>query len=116
MLVWPGTAAVQLDGRHRALAFAELARRGDAAAIPLFPRAYELGLYDVEHLVPTERGEQVRGPGSRAKGIGHLGLSLDAQNQPGEPLHGYRDAELLQAWRTLLRSDARDDVWDEVQR
>ena len=114
LLVWPGTADAQLDTRHRARAFAELARRGDAAAISLFPRAYALGLDEVEPLVPTDRSQKVRSAGFRAKGIGHLGLSLADQNQPGAPLHGYRDAELATAWRTLLQSDARDDVWEEV--
>lgn len=104
LLVWPGTEANELQPGERSRIFAELARRGDVEAIPLYPRAYELGLAWVG----------VQG-GDAAIGIGFLAerrVSGGQQLQGAQ--HGYKDDDLVTAWRTLLESKEADAVWNEL--
>jgi hypothetical protein len=107
LMVWPGTESDAVLPQYRAQTFAELARAGDVAAIPLFPRAYELGLERIT-AVSAER---------QATGIGIAFLAEHRQQQGSrrlEPWHGYRDEDLVTAWRTLLDSNAADAVWAEL--
>ncbi|MGE3174078.1 MAG: hypothetical protein AB7O97_15735 [Planctomycetota bacterium] len=67
--------------------FGELVRCGDAAAIPLLPRAYALGLQ------PQKKGEPV----------GCLWLVLD---KDGAASHGYDLPQQLAAWQALLDGPA----------
>lgn len=107
LLVWPGTDVCELGSTERTWIFAELARRGDVEAIPLFPRAYELGLSRLDLEVQGER--------LGAAGIGFL---ADAANwgtlRPRRAWHAYRDEDLVTAWRTLLDSNAANAVWIEL--
>src|SRR5262249_30218775 len=85
---------------QRNMVFAALAQRGDVEAIPLYPKAYELGLQ------PGVRAEQqlsrqIRG----AECLGETYVSTPTAMQVRK-LHGYDDERLLDAWRTLLSSPA----------
>lgn len=107
LLVWPGTDQNELQPHERSQVFAELARIGDVAAIPLFPRAHELGLQRTG--IPDADG------GFQGAGIGFLGERKDfGRRAPSGPWHGYADQDLLAAWRTLLESPAADAVWYEL--
>ncbi len=106
LLVWPGTDENELQPHERSQIFAELARVGDVAAIPLFPRTYELGL---------QRVQISRGDGFQAAGIGFLGERKDyGTRRATGPWHGYGDPDLITAWRTLVESTAAGQVWDEL--
>jgi len=78
----------------RDMLFAELARRGDAAAIPLFPRAYELGLYGSSR-------ESVPG---QLVGVQWLTTFFDGLET--RKLYGFDDAQLTAAWRAVLAGPA----------
>ena len=107
LLVWPGTDQNELQPHERSQVFAELARIGDVAAIPLFPRAHELGL--------QRTGSSWPGATFSAAGIGFLGDRKDfGRRAPSGPWHGYADQDLIAAWRTLLESPAADQVWEEL--
>lgn len=103
LLVWPGTHVDELQPQERSEVFAELARVGDVAAIPLFVRAYELGLA----IVPIEAQR------FQAAGIGFLG-EWSSNGERSDSWHGYAEADLQTAWRTLLDSNVADKVWAEL--
>ncbi|HEX6812474.1 MAG TPA: HEAT repeat domain-containing protein [Planctomycetota bacterium] len=101
--------------------FAELARLGDEPSIALFPRAYALGLGSHTARRPDSGSSQ--GPSAylqpnqnamTATGIGFLGLMTAPTGPAGDAWHGYSDAQLAEAWRTLLACDAREVVWSEI--
>ncbi len=113
-LVWEGSPEMGLDPSRRSLVFAELARLGDAPSIALFPRAYKLGLGNTTPSRPPQgprNGPMYR---SSSRGIGFLALEQTPNGAPREPLFGYTDPQLVLAWRTLLQSDAREEVWSEI--
>jgi hypothetical protein len=87
-----------LTARFRNSLFAELARRGDAAAIPLFTRAYELGLAET-----SREGEQ-------SQRVGVQWLMTSHENQREQKLHGFDDAQLAAAWRAVLAGPAAVQV------
>lgn len=73
--------------------FQRLARRGDREAIPLYPRAYALGL---EPTPPEARGVHPR------RGAQWLAAWRRAGGGEEVVLHGYAAADLAEAWRALL--------------
>lgn len=126
LLVWEGTPEYEL--RSRSLLFAELARLGDVASIPLFPRAYAAGPgFYQGYTHPLKAGTSGRtsprrgGPTAtntnmqwNPMGIGWLGLRPTGNGQTAVPWYGYSDDQLITAWRTLLDSDQRDAVLAEI--
>jgi HEAT repeat protein len=115
-LVWEGSPEKGLDPNRRSQVFAELARLGDVPSIALFPRAYKLGLGNTAPWRPTPgpRTDLMPRPSLASRGIGFLALDGTANGTPGNPLFGYTDPQLVLAWRTLLQSDAREEVWSEI--
>lgn len=125
LMLWTARPEKPLSPSLRSALFAELARIGDAASIPLFPRAYALGLSSAQHplvqppsqpAAPASRLRGHRGAGTAwsPSGIAFLGRVPDERGQPGDPWYGYDDEHLLAAWRTLLASDQRDAVIADV--
>ncbi|MEO6594095.1 MAG: HEAT repeat domain-containing protein, partial [Planctomycetota bacterium] len=113
LLVWEGTPETVLPENARIGLFAELARLGDVPSIALFPRAYALGLGNQVNTVrpnPRPSPAQAETP----KGIEYLALQRTSSKQPGERRYGYTDAQLVEAWRTLLASEVKDAVWQNV--
>jgi hypothetical protein len=113
-LVWEGSPEAGLHPNQRSMVFAELSRLGDAPSIALFPRAYKLGLGNTTPSRPPQgprNGPMYR---SSSRGIGFLALEQTPNGAPREPLFGYTDPQLVLAWRTLLQSDAREEVWSEI--
>ena len=100
-----------VNAYQRNLVFAALAQRGDLEAIPLYPRAYELGLQ------PSVRAEQKLGQQIRGAEClcGTIRVMLPTGQQELRKLHGYDDAAITNAWRTLLASPALPDVLADVQ-
>ncbi len=109
LLVWEGTPEVTLRPSVRDLVFAELARRGDLAAISLFPRAVGLGLQGTHHpRKPT-------GSSWSPLGAGWLGLIEPGGGiEPGTRWHGYAPEPLAEAWRLLLTGEQTSDVLQSV--
>ena len=86
MLVWEGNEENELNETERNRIFAALTKAGDVEAIPLFPRAYELGLASGE-------SSDLR-----------VGINFLCEG------HGYQGAALRQCWQTLLDSAAAPRV------
>lgn len=96
LLVAPPSPLGGVQPADRANLFAALARVGDAEAIPLFVRAYELGL----------AAEQPHG--RMARGIGFL-----CDRRGGVAPHGFAPAQLADAWQRLLAAHP-DEVLREL--
>lgn len=90
LLVWEGNEENELNERERNRIFAALTKAGDVDAIPLFPRAYELGLAD-PHQYPLP-----------------VGIDFLCEG------HGYQEAALQQCWQTLLDSAAAASVFRDL--
>ena len=111
LLAWDGTDQNELQPKERSAVFAELARVGDTAAIPLFPRAYELGLTVTR---PYYSGRIGSGKHKiAAAGIGFLAMEPNHGRKPNVAYHGYAEADLIAAWRTLLQSPIAERIWPE---
>lgn len=106
LLVWQPPAGETFRPQLRDCTFLELARLGDPAAIPLFPRAYELGLAPAQF-----RG---RAP-VNLNGRGITWLSAENQNGAVQSAHGYEREALRTAWRTLLESPSSEEVWADLE-
>jgi hypothetical protein len=106
LLVWQPPAGETFRPQLRDCAFLELARLGDPAAIPLFPRAYALGLAPAQF-----RG---RAP-VNLTGRGITWLSAENQNGAVQSAHGYEREALRTAWRTLLESPSSTEVWADLE-
>jgi hypothetical protein len=91
LLVWEGDEENELNQVERNRIFAALTKAGDVDAIPLFPRAYELGLAE------NSSGQPV-------------GIDFLCEG------HGYQEAALRQCWQTLLDSAAAASVFRDVDR
>ncbi|HEX5054263.1 MAG TPA: HEAT repeat domain-containing protein [Planctomycetota bacterium] len=99
LLVWEGTPEVELSDAARSMLFAELARVGDVPAIALYARAYALGLARTPNReLAVEVLAQPRSPGD---------------TQVSQP-RGYTDTQLVEVWRSLLASPAKDAVWGDL--
>lgn len=92
LLVWEGNEENELNETERNRIFAALTKAGDVAAIPLFPRAYELGLASGESSVQP------------------VGINCLCEG------HGYQEAALRQCWQTLLDSAAAARVFADLER
>ncbi len=106
LLVWQPPAGETFAPQLRDRVFYELARLGDTAAIPLFPRAYALGLSDA--------GFHDRRPFD-LNGRGITWLSAANQNGAVQSAHGYERESLRTAWRTLLESPSSEEVWADLE-
>jgi hypothetical protein len=111
LLVWQATEADALPPTERSSVFAELARVGDVAAIPLFPRAYALGLQPVQRRASTNWTFTTAGVGFLCALSQHSGVAPAAD---GPCWHGYAPKDLADAWRALLGGAAADRVWEEL--
>lgn len=90
--------------------FAELARQGDEAAIPLFPRAYRLGL-DASSPQHPRVPDWLR---NERRGVGWL-LPMKVIDGTGQVRSvnrwdGYDPGQLAAAWPLLLAGPARNEV------
>jgi hypothetical protein len=115
LLVWEGTAQNALQPDERSGIFACLARAGDVDAIPLFVRAYELGLARTSGYSALRADEFQTWGHHQASGIGWLCEPISARG-PKDAWHGYADADLLRAWATLLDSSEPPRVLAEFSR
>jgi hypothetical protein len=88
LLVWEGNEENELHPTERNRVFGALAAAGDIEAIPLFPRAYELGL--------------------DAAGNAPVGIDFLCEG------HGYEEAPLRQSWQALLDSGAAASVFRDL--
>jgi len=107
LLIWEAPPGTNFNPSIRARIFGELARLGDVAAIPLYPRAYELGLQKTSRI---SRGSQTSEAG---RGIEWLGATSRRTAQ--QFMHGYQDGDLSTAWRLLLEGPSRLEVWTDIE-
>jgi hypothetical protein len=107
----------QLTPQLRNEMFAELCHAGDPLAIPLFVRAYELGLepsrMSFEQLDPKANMRLEDGPG---QAVGIAFLMITKRSGSNRNWSDYDPEELATAWRTIFASEQADDAWRDLSK
>ena len=112
--------AQELTPQRRNDIFAELCHAGDTLAIPLFVRAYELGLEHraVGGLDPTlgnlDPKFRRRIDSHSTSDVGIAFLMVGTRNGSQRNWSDYDEEQLATAWRTIFASKQADDAWRDL--